>query len=116
MTDAADLIMWQRRATDILADLLEQAERDNLPVLVWTVHNAGCSLVGRSLATPSPRRRGEIRAWADALGIELDPERHEHQWQSGGSNITVSADQRETRHGFCTIALVADIYADDDGS
>lgn len=110
--DLAEQIAWQRRAVSVLGDLLAQAARDSLPVLWWTVDGAGAALVGRSLARPSSSRRGELEAWGRALGIEL----HEHRWRDGGGNITGSDKQRKTQHGFCTIALTADIYADDDGS
>ena len=109
MTDAAEQTASQRRATAVLGDLLDQAARDGLPVLLWTVHNAGTYLIGRSLASPSHVRRGDLQSWADTLGIGL----HEHKWESGGSSLTGSAERHDTRHGVCTIALVADVYADD---
>lgn len=104
--DPAEQTAWQRRATAVLAGLLEQAARDALPVLWWTRGQHGLR-PGRPLAGQSfrsPTRRPE--AWGRALGIPL----REHKWRSGGSNVTGSA-----QHGSCTVTLTADVYADDDG-
>jgi hypothetical protein len=106
--DPAEQTAWQRRAVRVLADLLEQAARENLPVLGWSVGSAGVNLVGRTWAQPGTARREALTAWGRALGIPLA----EHQFDSGTSVITGSAKQRDTRHGFCTIILTADIYDD----
>jgi hypothetical protein len=104
----AEQTAWQRRAVRVLADLLEQAARENLPVLGWSVGSAGIILTGRSFAEPGPARRDCLAAWAAALGIEL----REHRFSSGTTVITGTAGQRDSRHGFCTIVLTADIYDD----
>lgn len=107
--DLAEQTAWQRRATAVLADLLERAARDTLPVLWWSVDTAGCGLVGRSITLPSHVRRDDLEAWAGALGIGLS----EHQWKSGGSAVTGLGERVETEHGRCRVALAADLYEDE---
>lgn len=64
----SEQIAWQRQAVSVLSELLSTPD---LPVLSWTVGNAGVSLLGRSLACSSIARRGDVRAWVDRLGISL---------------------------------------------
>jgi hypothetical protein len=105
-----DQLGWQKRAVRVLGDLLDQQARDILPVLSWYVGDAGAVLTGRSYAVPSGRRRDAITAWADALKIELDPER-----PNAPGRVTVrGAGSRQTPHGPCVIMLTCDIYEDDE--
>lgn len=110
MTGPADplQIAWQRRAVAVLADLLDQAARDSLPVLAWTVGHSGAHLLGRAVSYPVSGRRDAIGAWGAALGIEL----RERVDSSGVTRVLGVAEQRDTAHGFCTITLAADVYAD----
>jgi hypothetical protein len=106
VTDLAERIAWQRRAAFVLADLLAQAARDQLPVLAWTVANAGCTLTGQ--ATSRSRRREDLNAWAHALGITVT----EYPWLSGASRLSGDGELRRRRQGLVTVRLVADLYED----
>jgi hypothetical protein len=101
----AGQIAWQRQATAILADLLARAAEENLPVLSWQIGAAGIDIVGRSVAYPTSRRRDDITAWAQALGIRL----REHAG-TDMTTITGTAKQQATRYGFATITLTCDLY------
>lgn len=105
----AEQTAWQRQTVAILADVLAQSAKTGLPVLSWTIGNAGASLVGRSLAQPSTDRRAALSAWADELDIEL----HEHA-SNGVIRLTGKAEQRRFGPRFATVVLACDIY-DDDG-
>lgn len=104
-------LIWQKRACKVLADLLDTQAREILPVLSWTVADAGAVLTGRSGVYATGRRRDAITAWAEELGIPL------HEYRSGPGVTTVSgvAQQRETPHGACTIVLTCDVYDEGDG-
>ncbi len=109
--DAGQQLVWQRRAAAVLGGLLERAAREDLPALSWTVHNAGCALTGRSLARPPARRRGDLEAWAAALGITLD----EYGWRGGGGSVITGVTEQATfPEGTCAVILTANIY-DEDG-
>jgi len=100
---------WQRRAVVILAELLEQGERGDLPVLTWEIGHSGAHIIGRAVVHPTSARRERIEAWGQALGIEL----REHPG-AGTTTITGVAKQRRTKHGLATIVLTCDIYTDDE--
>jgi len=104
-TTTAEQTAWQRQAVRVLAGLLENAARDHLPVLAWSVGAAGVNLIGRSVAHPHPARRDAITAWAKALGIEVK----EHRG-SASAVITGTAKHLDTPWGWATITLTADIY------
>jgi hypothetical protein len=59
---------WQRRAAVTLVEILD-AHKD-LPVIVWTVANAGSTLVGR-ISTPAPAVQATtvFDAWRQALAL-----------------------------------------------
>ncbi len=57
---------WQRRAATRLVEILD-ANRD-LPVIAWTVANAGSALVGR-ISTPAPT--AEVKTTFDAWRLAL---------------------------------------------
>ena len=102
----SEQIAWQRRAVTVLAELLSHPD---LPVLSWTVGNAGVSLLGRSIAYPSTTRRREVQAWADRLGIPL----REHK-SSGMTRLIGHAKQMGVGKNWATITITADIYDDDE--
>lgn len=110
-TNLAVQIAWQRQATRVLGALLTRAYNENLPVLSWTIGNAGVSLLGRSYADPSPSRREAVTAWAQALGIHL----LEHPHGPGQITLTGAVEHLDTPQGWCTVALTADIW-DEDGT
>lgn len=99
---------WQLRAARVLADLLERAAAENLPVLQWIVDHAGVGVTGRAPLGTAAERRAAVQAWCEALGIEYA----EHHWPSGGSSILCkSPDDYRMDRGLCRIALTADIQA-----
>jgi hypothetical protein len=100
----------QRTAAAILGDLLALGIRDGLPALDWTVAEYGTSLTGRSHHR-SGQDRVAVLAWASALGLMAA----EHQHPSGMTTVIAHADRMETDRGPCSITVVADIYAEDDG-
>ena len=66
---------WQRRAVRVLAELLECAQTNELPVVAWSVSHAGAALVARCFAHPPAQRRADFDAWCSALGASRWPER-----------------------------------------
>ena len=107
-TTLAEQIAWQRQAVRVLSSLLTRAYNEDLPVLSWTIGNAGVSLTGHSY-DPSPARRGVITAWAQALGITLN----EHR-RPGVITLTGAAEHLDTPQGWCTVALTCDIWDEED--
>jgi hypothetical protein len=108
--DPREQITWQRQALAVLDTLLAQSLKTELPRLNWTIGHAGVSLVGRSYAHPSIGRRGEIQAWADALGLDVEENPHRD------GMVTLTAHEKQKRFGklWATIALTCDIYPDED--
>ena len=102
---------WQARAARVVLDLIDQAARDDLPSLNWTISDVGVNIVGRSTVHPTTDRGVAIRRWADALGIELGEHRSE---TLGTITLTGVAKQTDTKYGFATIVLTCDVYTDDE--
>ena len=99
----------QRGALAILDDLLKASIKTSLPVITWTVGDAGANLVGRASGYPATDRRGEITAWAEHLGITLN----EHQHASGMVNLTGKAERR-LGGARATVVLTAEWFKDDE--
>ncbi len=101
ITDRERLI-WQRRAVRVLADLLEHAHRDSLPVVGWTVAHAGAALVARCFAHDPASRRSEFNAWCQALDATVWPE------HTSGSTTYLHA-IAEHYDGLVTVTVLADL-------
>ncbi len=97
---------WQRRAAGVLAGLLERAHRDRLPVVTWSVSDAGARLVARCLAHDPAGRRADFDAWCQAL----DGTRREVRQ---GATTHLYA---EARHydGLVSVAVLADLFDQDE--
>jgi hypothetical protein len=108
--DHREQVTWQRQAIAVLDTLLAQSLKTGLPRLQWTIGNAGCSLVGRSIDRPSTDRRAAIEAWAEALGLTAK----DHEHQSGMITLTAHAAPLRVGKLSATIALTADIWPEDD--
>lgn len=106
----SEQIVWQRQAIAVLDSLLAKAVKAELPRLHWEISDAGVGIIGRSTVHPSTDRRAAIQAWADSLGLKVQENKH----QSG--MVTLIAHEKQKQFGklWATIALVADIYPDDD--
>jgi hypothetical protein len=80
----AERITWQRQATALLGNLLALAAKQDLPVLTWTVRQAGASATGQFLGEPRSRG-GDFAAWKAAItaaaGREPD---HDNEHTFGG--------------------------------
>jgi hypothetical protein len=120
---AAEQIRWQRDAAAVLGKLLELAAARGLPVISWTVANAGARLVGRCDRHSDEGRRAEWAAWREALG-EPDTEREDTDrsgtvhlvavWDRGGSAGKGLRPLLSDRDGYqrAGVVLSADIYED----
>ena len=104
-----DRLAWQRGALLILDSLLKASIKTDLPVISWTIGNAGANLVGRASGYPEQDRRAEITAWADHLGITLA----EHRHASGLVNLTGKTERRQGG-ARATIVLTAEWFTDDE--
>lgn len=102
-------LAMQRRATDVLIELLTHASREKLPLLNWTIGSSGVQVTGFSYRLPSTERRQDITAWAQSLGIRL----REHP---GPEATTIMGTSRRfrTSYGGGEIMLVCDVYHDED--
>ncbi len=110
MPDNSYQIALQRRAAHVITeDLLDQASREGLPMLTWSIGDVGAQIAGVSYAHPSSKRRDEITAWAKALNIELS----EHASDTAVTIMGI-AKQAQTSFGFATIMLICDVYSDED--
>ena len=66
--------LGQRRAAGLLRRIL--IHHAGLPPLIWTIHNAGCELLGSVTAADPAVDVREVHAeWCTALGIRPQPER-----------------------------------------
>lgn len=72
--DRFQQLLSQARAAALLSRLLKrQLDGEDLPVMVWQVHNAGCLLIGEPPAGENPRAAVEV--WARHLGLSQRVER-----------------------------------------
>jgi hypothetical protein len=96
---------WQRRAVHVLTGLLERAHRDGLPVVLWSVSDAGAGLVGRCFAHDPARRRVDFGTRCSVL----DATERREGCQGSTTHLFAVA-----RHydGLVSVALVADRYDD----
>jgi hypothetical protein len=102
-------IAQQRRAAHVISEyLLDRASRERLPMLNWTIGDAGVQITGTSYEHPSTQRRDEITAWAKALNIQLS----EHA-DSTVTTIMGIAKDVQTGFGPATIMLLCDVYHDE---
>jgi hypothetical protein len=105
VTDA-DRLRWQHRAASVLVQLLQRAQAEQLPLVRWTVHTHGASLVG---ATTS---RTGWQTWVEALHFDnVWPERQ----HGGGVHLHAVGGVRSDTGLHIHIALVADIDLDSEG-
>jgi hypothetical protein len=93
---------WQRRAVRVLAELLERAQRDGLPVVAWSVSPAGAALVARCFAHPPAQRRADFDAWCSVLGASRWSER------TSGSTVHLYA-VAKNYDGLVDVAVLADL-------
>jgi hypothetical protein len=93
---------WQRRAVRVLAELLERAQTNGLPVVAWSVSHAGAALVARCLAHPPAQRHADFDAWCSALGASRWPER------TSGSIAHLYA-VAKNYDGLVDVAVLADL-------
>lgn len=108
MITDADRRVWQTRAGAVLTCVLDQGQRERLPILEWTLGHAGATLTGRCLAPDPVRRRADWVAWRDALDAMIRPGAtvpgREHLWAravryGGGVDVVVIADIHEDPPG-----------------
>jgi hypothetical protein len=100
---------WQRRSVRVLAELLERALREGLPVVGWSVANAGTGLVARCFANDPARRRADFDAWCQALGATPWPER------TSGSVKHLHAVAKPCGD-VAYVAVMADLFEDERGA
>jgi hypothetical protein len=98
---------WQRRAVRVLAQLLEQASRDGLPPVSWSVSHAGAVLVARCLAHNPAQRRANFDAWCAVLNARRWPE----QTTAATTHLHAVATDYD---GLVDVAVVADLFAEDE--
>jgi hypothetical protein len=103
VTDA-DRRVWQRRAVELLADLLAEADRLGLPPLRWMVH-PGLALIGSCDIDPDKGRAG-FDAWADYLNAVRYPEIR----NDFGDITRLWADVPRVLNTSVTIAIEADLF------
>ncbi|MFY1688549.1 hypothetical protein [Plantactinospora sp. WMMB782] len=60
---------WQHA----LAELLDRANRERLPLIAWIIRNADGVLIGRCCATDPDQRRADWETWCHALGAVAQP-------------------------------------------
>lgn len=97
--------LWQRRATAELAAILD-AHRD-LPVIAWTVGQAGSVLVGQvSGPAPAARVREVFGAWRRALALEED---FGHPMSGGTLWLHAAARRHQVK-----VRLTATVFDDQD--
>jgi hypothetical protein len=102
-------IAHQRRAAHVITEyLLDRASREGLPLLNWTIGDAGVKISGTSYTYPSSKRRSEIATWAAALDIQLS----EHPREAVTTVMGIAQDV-QTGFGLATIMLLCDVYDDD---
>jgi hypothetical protein len=98
-------VAWQRRAAAALVEILD-ANKD-LPVIAWTVANAGSALVGRiSVLVPAVEMKTVFDAWRRALVLG---ERIETPGRAGSMSLRASAVR-----GAVRVVITATVVADDD--
>jgi hypothetical protein len=98
---------WQRRTVRVLDGLLEQASRDGLPVVAWSVSHAGVVLVARCFAHDPAQRRADFDAWCAVLGALRWPER------TSGATTHLHAVANDY-DGLVDVAVLADLFAKDE--
>jgi hypothetical protein len=103
----ADRRGWQRRDAAALAEMLDAADKADLPPLIWQVGMSG--LVGRCMDRDPAARRGEFEAWARFLGeVELWPE---HRTPGGTTHL--HAGRRGYGPRRVDVTVIADIHDED---
>ncbi len=100
----ADALAWQRRAVDLLRDLLTEATRLGLPPLGWTVH-PGLALIGRCRIDPATGR-ADFDAWAKYL----DAERAPAVYNDFGGVTHLRAIVGSALNTSVTVAIEADLF------
>lgn len=101
-----DRLAWQRRAVDLLAELLAEATRLRLPPLGWLIH-PGLALIGTCQVDPV-KGRAAFEAWCAFLDADPAPEVHgefgdlTHLRATVGSALNTSV----------TVAIEADLLPD----
>ncbi|MEV0589315.1 hypothetical protein [Nonomuraea sp. NPDC050310] len=65
----------QRRAYELLGQLIERGERENLPVITWVLASANTQaiLTGDCEAADPIQRQADFEAWKKSLGAEAWP-------------------------------------------
>ncbi len=99
---------WQRRSVRVLADLLERAQREGLPVVGWSVAHAGTGLVAHCFEHDPTRCRADFNAWCAALGAIPWPER------TSRSTTHLHAVAKPYQD-VAFVAVVADLFEDREG-
>jgi hypothetical protein len=101
--------LWQRRAVHVLTVLLQRAERDSLPPIVWSVGTGAPTLIGRVTPKDNPQQQRLIwRAWVKAVGAKPLPSRE----RGGRIHLHAVAEQVE---GVATVAIVTDLDISHEG-
>ncbi|GAA3760769.1 hypothetical protein GCM10022225_52910 [Plantactinospora mayteni] len=60
---------WQHT----LAELLDRANRERLPLIAWVIRSADGVLIGQCCATDPEQRRSDWETWCRALGAVAQP-------------------------------------------
>jgi hypothetical protein len=100
-------VVWQQRAAARLTEII--TGHRHLPVLAWTVSDAGSALVGRVIGPG--RAAGQVRdafdAWCTALGVQ---ERTEQPSPGGCVHLWATAASGRVR-----VTLTATVFTDGGG-
>jgi len=97
----AERLGWQRRAARLLAELLELALRDGLPVMRWTVSDAA-SLVAAPVALEVGQRRTDWEVWRRVVGARMTAEVP----TNGRSQLYALAERVD---GLVSVAVITDV-------
>jgi hypothetical protein len=80
---------WQLRAAYLLADLLERAGAEELPVAVWEIGEIGPQLLGHCYGSLAAQRREVFDAWLSFLGAAQAADRI-HEQDTGGVVLLIA--------------------------
>lgn len=102
----SDRLAWQRRAVDLLAELLTEATRLGLPPLGWLVH-PGLALIGTCQVDPV-KGRAAFEAWCAFLDAIPAPETRGEFGDLTHLRATVGS----ALNSAVTVAIEADLLPD----
>ncbi|GAA2414529.1 hypothetical protein GCM10010404_85810 [Nonomuraea africana] len=108
-TTTDDRLDWQQRSHAVLGRLLQLAKDQDLPVISWTITDAGAGplIVGNCYTTDPIQRQRDFDAWVNAVDAT--------EWPNGihRDGVLKLHAHREHYDGLVSVSITAEILDDE---